>query len=267
MRVAILVLLLLPDVAYACRFCGSYTNCRYYAPAVVKSTPVNNTSYDQRFQVTYNLSLPAPAQAGSTLFQYSQQAFPYVQPELYFNAAARYQEQAAANAAEGYRNFTQAASLVFAQQAEIANTHAKTAFVEAVAKATAPLPVGGSLNFSLTATRGADGRIQIQQNGAAPSAQVELNPAAIVKAKCVRCHQRGAEAAYFDLTDLSKLTPDMGRAILDRITTSDPRARMPKGGSLSPAEIYVMHEAYFAAAAEEAKAKGEGPPKEAPMQR
>lgn len=207
------ILILLSSTAYPCSRCGYYGSaCRYTAAPSYHQ----NYSYpytDHRFQVTYNITAPLPAAAGSTLYQYQQ--YPYLDPALYLNAASRYLELSQDTSRRGFESFSQTATLQLQGQAQIAELQAKTQLYEQLSKFAAPLAAGGSI--TLRASRDATGRLTLEQSG--PLAATDRFSETL-RTHCASCHKPGGRKPEPDLSDLANL--DLGKwgaEIVYRVTT------------------------------------------------
>ena len=59
----------------------------------------------------------------------------------------------------------------------------------------------------------------------------------LVRRKCAKCHGGPSPKAGLDLSKPAALTTKQRLAAVARVVSDDPEERMPKGGTLSPAEI------------------------------
>lgn len=213
----------------------------YVAPAASYSYPYT----DNRLQVTYNVAFPPPALSGSTQYGYLPQNYFHFDPmeayRLRLGFAQRSLDVAeAANAS---------ASLIVQASGATEERAYKLAFAEKLQQLLSTNPSPGT-TYEFRATRDATGRLQLGGTEvpaplAAPEPGGPLGAAGIFKAACVGCHNATKHDGGLDLTDLTKLTPEVGLKILDRITTNDPTKRMPKGGSLTAKQIFSLHQEYL----------------------
>lgn len=247
----VLTLIIAAAEASACGRCG-YSVCRiatsYVAPQPVTYT-YPTTNYDQRLQVNYTLTFPPPAVSGSTYYGYTPQAYSFLDPALFVNAASRYLETAQYASSQGFSQFNQSAALVLQHQAGVAEVQARTALLQEAARLVASTAPGSSTVFQLRATRDGGGRLTVEgvSDGTAPPltapGPIASNPAEIIRAKCVSCHGAGKQEGGLRLDDLAGLDRSFEVKILDRITTLDPAKRMPRGGTLTAAEISALFKA------------------------
>lgn len=224
--VAVALVVGLSSAAFPCGRCG-FQVCRYQYPAKLHTAqPYNYT--DQRFQVTYNLSLPPPAASGSTIYQYQQQQYGYgLDPAQFMNASSRYLELSQDTARRGFEQFQQTAQLSLQGQAALAELQASRELYETLLKFKPLSGLASGQSLTIRASRGADGRIQLEHpEGTVAGGGDEA--VKLVSTACATCHQPGGRQPTPDLSDLSKLDlARWGADIVHRLTTSDPKEMMP----------------------------------------
>jgi mono/diheme cytochrome c family protein len=226
----------------ACYRCG-HNPCRIAYPTVHERVFTTEKAVavptDNSFRVTYNLTFPAPAASGSTVYGYHQQPYVPLDPSLFINAASRYLELSQQTAQRGFSDFNQSASLVLQGQAGIAEVQARAQLLERATQLVAATAPGSSSSITLRASRDAGGKFSWDVQPGTPVGDVQ----SIMTRHCVSCHQPGGRKPTPDLRDLSILDPSWEPEILDRITTGDLGRRMPPGGSLASGEIAAIYRA------------------------
>lgn len=232
LMIAICLVMAIADAAAACGRCG-YSVCRFQYPVKYHtSQPYNYT--DQRLQVTYNISAPVPAAAGSTIYQYQQQYGGYAQldPAAWLNASTRHLEQAQITAQKGFSEFNQSAAIQFAAQAGLAELQLSNELYNTLLKFKQPLLEGQSV--TIRAHRGADGRMSLEHVPAPPGATGDASGfLGLMRKACADCHRPGGRKPEPDLSDLTSL--DLGRwgaDIIYRVNTSNAAEAMPPPGGV-----------------------------------
>jgi mono/diheme cytochrome c family protein len=82
----------------------------------------------------------------------------------------------------------------------------------------------------------------------ATAAGERVTPHSIVARSCRSCHAGNAPAAGLDLSDLTRLEPRQRLQAIARVVSDDPAVRMPRGSTLSPADIGAAIQELSAAA-------------------
>jgi mono/diheme cytochrome c family protein len=233
--IACLLALSLPPAASG--QCYTHRPREYVSPARTDQYPY----HDNRFQVTYNVTLPPPAVTGSTIYGNiatygtAPYGFSLLDPleayRLRINAGQRGMELGA--------QLVQSADVVIAQAAAAQESQLKLRLLEELDRFVNGASAAGGAALQLRASRDAQGRLQVETApsanstvASAPSAGSPLlDVQAITKAKCVACHGSGKKEKGLDLSDVLALDPKYEEVILKRILPDDPKDQMPPPGS------------------------------------
>jgi hypothetical protein len=208
--------LLLSDSASA--QCYTHRPRAYVAPSYTYQYPY----HDHRFQVTYNITLPQPAVAGSTIYGNTP---PYGVSLLDPLEAYRLRVSAGQRGMELGAQLVQSADVVVTQAAAAQEGQLKLRLLEQLDRFVNGASAGGAATLQLRASRDAQGNVRVESSPlVAPSG---LDVQAITKAKCVSCHGGAKKEKGLDLTDLAALDPKYEELILKRIFPDDPKDQMP----------------------------------------
>lgn len=194
-----------------------------------------------------------PAAQGSTIYGYREMADIYGNVDLgaLFNQAMRLRQQS-------YGNESKATSETHALMGQLAADMRAIKEIEAKGRAAAAALQAAGAKDRATLLRefwqsgGSTTPSGGTQGSTAPVNRNEALTAmtAVVKTKCAACHNSEKKNGGLDLSDLTALSADQGKKILERIVHSDETKRMPLGPDLKPGTPLTQAEiaAFFLAA-------------------
>ncbi len=228
---------------------GCYWRYRkmYYPVQQVKKE-VNTTIVNNLVGIPVPVQYTQPiAQQGTTVYGYSDatSAYSNIDLGLLYNQAGRLTDQAQQLAGQAAADFQSLVQAEGQNRADVAKIYAQGYAAREALRAAKGDPaqlIQRSFTFKVTQDGAGQMRVEKVEQGGGQDFNLatvkELDLSSIIKSRCIMCH--GNEKANGNLNFLQALTDAQQRACLDRITSDDPKRRMPKNGSMTLDEKMVF---------------------------